>query len=60
MNYRYLGRQKTLHLGQWPFVGLAAARERRDEARKQLASKLDPAAEKRFEVLTRKNRCEQL
>src|SRR3546814_5599749 len=26
MNYRFLGKQKTLHLGKWPAVGLAAAR----------------------------------
>lgn len=54
MNYRYLGRQKTLHFGQWPSVGLAAARERRDEAKKQLAAGRDPAAEKRFAALARK------
>ena len=33
MNYRFLGKQKTLHLGKWPAVGLAAARAKRDEAR---------------------------
>lgn len=54
MNYRYLGRQKTLHFGSWPAVGIAAARERRDEARKQLAAGLDPAAEKRAAMLARK------
>lgn len=27
MNYRYLGRQKTLHFGGWPNVGIAAARK---------------------------------
>jgi len=50
MNYRYLDRQKTLHFGGWPDVGIAAARERRDEARKQLAAGLDPAAEKRVAI----------
>jgi len=54
MNYRYLGRQKTLHFGQWPATGIAAARERRDEARRQLAGGLDPAAEKRARTLIRK------
>jgi integrase len=54
MNYRHLGRQKTLHFGQWPEIGLAIAREKRDEARKQLASGLDPAAEKRLDRLVRK------
>lgn len=41
--YRYLGRQKTLHCGQWPSVTLADARARRDEARRQVAAGLDPA-----------------
>src|SRR3546814_17535046 len=46
MNYRFLGKQKTLHLGKWPAVGLAAARAKRDEAREQLAAGMDPAIEK--------------
>lgn len=54
MNYRYLGRQKTLHFGAWPAVGIAAARERRDEARQQLAAGLDPAAEKGAAMHARK------
>ncbi len=47
MNYRYLGRQKTLHFGAWPEIGIAAARAHRDAARRQLASDLDPASEKK-------------
>lgn len=47
MNYRHLDRQRTLHFGTWPEVGLAAARDKRDTARRQLAAGLDPAAEKR-------------
>ena len=35
LNYAYLGKQRTLSLGAWPDVGLADARERRDEVRKQ-------------------------
>ena len=54
MNYRQLGRQRTLYFGAWPHVGIAAARERRDEARKQIAAGLDPAAEKRNATLARK------
>ncbi|WP_324377597.1 tyrosine-type recombinase/integrase [Sphingomonas sp.] len=41
--YRFVGRQKTLHLGQWPSVSLADARTRRDEARRNVAAGLDPA-----------------
>ncbi len=47
MNYRYLGRQKTLYIGSWPEIGLSAARERRDAARRQIASGLDPSQQKR-------------
>ncbi len=33
MNYRYLGKYKTLAFGVWPEVELAEARAKRDEAR---------------------------
>lgn len=51
MNYRFLGRQKTLHFGEWPAVGLADARTLRDEARRKLAAGLDPVAEKKADRL---------
>lgn len=54
MNYRHLGRQKTLYFGAWPEVGIATARQQRDKAREQIAAGLDPAAEKRIETLARK------
>ncbi|WP_335339765.1 MULTISPECIES: tyrosine-type recombinase/integrase [unclassified Sphingobium] len=54
MNYRHLGRQKTLYFGAWPEVGIAMARQRRDKAREQIAAGLDPTAEKRVENLARK------
>lgn len=41
--YRYDGTQKVLALGQYPLVGLAEARKRRDAAKAQLASGVDPA-----------------
>lgn len=44
--YRYEGSQKTLALGQYPLVGLAEARKRRDAAKAQLASGIDPARHK--------------
>jgi integrase len=46
MNYRYLGKQKTLALGVYPAVPLAAARKGRDQARELLAAGKDPSAEK--------------
>lgn len=43
LKYRYLGKEKLLALGVYPDVSLALARERRDEARKLLASDIDPS-----------------
>lgn len=41
--YRFSGKQKTLALGVYPDVSLARAREKRDEARKQIADDIDPS-----------------
>lgn len=46
-NYRFLDKQKTLHLGGWPQVSLADARVGRDEAKKKIAEGIDPALEKK-------------
>ncbi|MGK6354366.1 tyrosine-type recombinase/integrase [Sphingomonas sp. DT-207] len=46
-NYRFLDKQKKLHLGGWPTVSLAEARARRDEAKKKIAEGIDPALEKK-------------
>jgi integrase len=67
LKYRYLGKEKCLALGVYPEVSLAEAREKRELARKLLATGADPAFEKReqkrqakegaantFEVLARK------
>lgn len=55
MNYRFDGKQKTLALGIYPAVSLAQARERRDDARKLLATipPIDPSRAKREEKLIR-------
>ena len=45
--YRFLDKQKTLHLGGWPTISLADARARRDEAKKLVADGIDPALEKK-------------
>jgi integrase len=42
MDYRFLGKRKTLALGVYSDVSLARAREKRDEARKMLADGADP------------------
>ena len=51
--YRFNKREKTLSLGQFPAIGLAEARQLRDNARKQLANGLDPSAVKRAEKVSR-------
>lgn len=49
MNYRFLGKQKTLALGVYPAVTLAKARQKRDKARELLAEDIDPSTAKRAE-----------
>ena len=44
--YRFAGKQKTLAFGEYPIVGLADARGKREEAKKQLANGIDPSAAK--------------
>ena len=45
--YRFDGKQKTMALGVYPEVSLAHARERRDAARKLLATGADPMARRK-------------
>jgi integrase len=47
MKYRHSGKNRLLTFGTYPDVTLSAARERREEARKLIASGLDPITEKR-------------
>lgn len=47
MAYRFAGKQKTLALGVYPDVSLAAARSRREDARKLLANDTDPGEVKK-------------
>jgi integrase len=47
--YRFGGAEKLMALGRYPEITLANARERRDEARKLLASGTDPMAERKAE-----------
>lgn len=65
-DYRFFGKRKTLALGSYPDVSLASARDGRDEARRHVASDIDPsdlrratresrvgAANNSFEVIAR-------
>ncbi|WP_186122661.1 tyrosine-type recombinase/integrase [Burkholderia gladioli] len=45
--YRVEGKEKSLALGTYPAVSLAAARDRRDSAREKLAAGLDPSEAKK-------------
>jgi integrase len=53
MDYRFLGKRKTLALGVYPEVSLAKARSRRAEARELLADGLDPSANKKRQKVER-------
>lgn|SRR3990167_2339672 len=66
LKYRFLGKEKSLSIGIYPDVSLQAARNARDNARTQLADKIDPglakqvskrsaieAAENSFEAIAR-------
>ncbi len=47
LKYRHLGKEQQLSVGRYPDVGLKEARERRDAARKLIASGANPAFEKK-------------
>jgi hypothetical protein len=47
MDYRFAGKRRTLAIGIYPIVTLAAARTRREEARALLAKNMDPSAAKK-------------
>lgn len=66
LDYRFMGKRKTLSMGVYPDVSLKDARARRDDARKLLAAKVDPGENRKaakasktevaansFEVVTR-------
>lgn len=46
--YRFENKQKTLHLGHWPKVGISEARALREAAREQIVQGIDPALVKRY------------
>ena len=53
LKYRFDGKEKLLSLGTYPDVGLKAAREQRDEARRLLASGIDPAENRKIQKSAR-------
>jgi hypothetical protein len=51
LKYRFGGQEKLLSFGAYPTISLKDARERRDEARKQLANHVDPGVEKKRKAI---------
>jgi integrase len=51
LRYRFGGKQNMLGLGAFPDVGLADARQKRDEARKLIAQGTDPSVHRKGEKL---------
>ncbi|MCF6250333.1 MAG: tyrosine-type recombinase/integrase [Methylococcaceae bacterium] len=51
LDYRFNGKRKTLALGIYPETTLKQAREKRDEAKSQIANGIDPMAEKKADSL---------
>jgi integrase len=54
--YRVAGREKRLAFGTYPAVSLKVARQRRDEARAQLAEGIDPGAARKAARLSQAGR----
>src|SRR5689334_2511533 len=48
LKYRFDAKEKLISLGTYPDISLKQARQRRDEARKLLAERVDPAAERKL------------
>jgi integrase len=53
--YRVLKREKLLALGVYPDVSLKMARDRRDEARRQVADRVDPSVFRKAERIAEAN-----
>jgi len=51
--YRFDGKEKRLAFGVYPEVSLKEAREKRDDARKQIQEDIDPSQEKKLAKLNR-------
>ena len=56
LKYRFEGKEKRLSLGVYPDVTLKSARDKRDEARKLLASGIDPSAHRKAVKASRAER----
>jgi len=55
LKYRFSGREKLLSLGAYPDIGLKGARDAREEARKLLATGVDPSSRRKLEKMAQAN-----
>jgi integrase len=55
LKYRFSGREKLLSLGAYPDIGLKRAREAREEARKLLATRIDPSSRRKLQKMAQAN-----
>lgn len=53
LKYRFHGKEKLLALGVYPDVSLKSARDKRDDARKQIAAGIDPSEARKAEKAAR-------
>lgn len=49
--YQFMGKEKLLSLGTYPTLSLAAARKKRDEAKRLLSEGIDPSMQKRLDLI---------
>lgn len=54
MKYRYAGKEKLLALGVYPDVTLKQVRQKREDARRQLADGIDPGEQRKSEARAKK------
>jgi integrase len=53
LKYRFAGKENRLSMGVFPAIGLKAAREARESARKLLANGIDPSQARKIEKITK-------
>ena len=51
LKYRFAGKEKLLSFGSYPSVSIASARQKREEAKKQMTAGLDPAVRKKLDKI---------
>ena len=54
--YQFLGKEKVLTIGSYPLVSLAAARQKRNEAKQLLADGIDPSVQKQLDRIDSQTR----